>query len=974
MSAAAPIDPQRLRAVNALLEVALSLPGDERERWLHSLPPEQQRFVPLLTSLLARASVETDNFMRHPVDVGLDALHELDAPADQSGDTIGPYRLIHELGAGGMATVWLAERIDGVLHRQVALKLPRQGWALGLAQRMARERDLLGALEHPHIARLYDAGVTAAGRPWMAMECVSGMPIDEHCRAQALSVPQRLRLFLQVTDAVAHAHARLIVHRDLKPSNILVTPEGEVRLLDFGVAKLLEDEGATNNNLTQQMGRAITPDYASPEQVAGKPVSVATDLYSLGVVLYELLTGERPYRLGRQSAAALEEAILAADVPLASTRVQGDRDLTHRLRGDLDTILAKALRKKPELRYTSVEAFAADLQRHLDGEPVLAQPPSRRYRFAKFVRRRRLAIAALGAVAASIVVGLGAALWQAREARIEAARAEQVKEFVASILKQATPREGVGGLVTASDLLEAAAQRIEKELASNPRVAAELGMIVGDGFYSLGESEKGEAPLRAAIARAEKTYGRRHPITLHGKALLLESMDSSKFDEMDRLLAELVPDALAGLPATAAAAVFALRSQAYILANQQRAQESYTTLQQAIELGERYLGPQHRETILAIGLLSVNYGRFGAHAEQMKTATEMLARGRAAFDSKRPHPVLVSSERRYGEALLSNERPADAVPLLRQALRDQRALDGAETTRVFALTTQLAGALAQTGGASEALPLMREAIEMATRVNPPDAEDSVALGSQMVGVLMLARRTDEAAALEERMAAIPYPDSRKSAISLIERDIDRARILAMRGDALGAARAAGAAADRAGGEHARLRAEAWSVAAFSARLQGQSAAALELAQRARADANAAPFAQRTRAAAEAQAGNAWLDLGDYVNGEQALRQSQALFERTQVEPGVGMADTLVGLARVHLHAGRAADAQALLRPLVDAWQGAHPGSAWHGEALHWLARAEAMAGDARAARRDREQAATMLRASKLPALERLASS
>ena len=209
---------EHLRRLNALLEQALALPESEREGWLRALPLEQQVFAPLLTSMLARASVETDTFMRAPVNLAVDD----DPVADQVGDEVGPYRLIRELGAGGMANVWLAERSDGTLKRTVALKLPRLGWALGLAQRMARERDILAALEHPNIARLYDAGVTAAGRPWLAMEYVDGVPLDVYCRSHKLDVAQRLRLFLQVTDAVAHAHARLVVHRDLKPNNILV--------------------------------------------------------------------------------------------------------------------------------------------------------------------------------------------------------------------------------------------------------------------------------------------------------------------------------------------------------------------------------------------------------------------------------------------------------------------------------------------------------------------------------------------------------------------------------------------------------------------------------------------------------------------------------------------------------------------------------------------------------------------------------
>ena len=440
-------DPDRLRRLNALLEVALALPEAERAAWLHALPPEHQPFAAVLGAMLARASVETDTFLRDPVHVVFDDLAQMDVPPDQPGDRVGPYRLIRELGAGGMATVWLAERADGVLQREVALKLPRAGWGFGLAQRMARERDILGSLEHPHIARLYDAGVTAEGRPWMAMERVSGVAIDSFCSEANLDLPQRLRLFLQVSDAVSHAHARLVVHRDLKPSNILVTAEGEVRLLDFGVATLLQDDGSAATSLTQLIGRAVTPDYASPEQVSGKPVGVATDVYSLAIVLYELLTGQRPYQLDRPSAGAMEAAILAADIPPASTRVLGPpgrvRALAKQLRGDLDTALAKALRKDPAKRYASVESFAADLKRHLDGEPVLARPSSRRYRAAKFVVRHRVAMAAGSAVAMSLLVGLGVAVWQAQSAARQTelayarlAQTEAVSEFMNAVLTE----------------------------------------------------------------------------------------------------------------------------------------------------------------------------------------------------------------------------------------------------------------------------------------------------------------------------------------------------------------------------------------------------------------------------------------------------------------------------------------------------------------------------------------------------------
>ncbi len=963
------IDTDRLQRINTLLAAALALPEDERGAWLRALPPAQQGDLPILGALLARAEVETDTFLQRPIGLSLDALEPFDMPPDAPGDQVGPYRLIQEIGAGGMANVWLAERADGVLQRQVALKLPRAGWALGLAQRMARERDILGALEHPHIARLYDAGVTTAGRPWMAMEWVCGRPIDEHCRDGALGVPQRLRLFLQVAEAIAHAHARLIVHRDLKPSNILVTPEGEVRLLDFGVAKMLEDDTARSPALTQLMGRAVTPDYASPEQVAGRPVGVATDVYSLGVVLYELMTGQRPYRLGRQSMAALEEAILAADVPLASTRVAADKGLARALRGDIDNIIVKALHKDPARRYASVESFAADLRRHLDGEPIQARPPSRRYRLYKFMRRNRLVSASVAAVAASVVLGFAVALWQAQQARHEAARAEQVKEFMASVLKQATPREG--GVVTARDLLLAASQRIEKELAGNPRAAAELGVIVGQGFFSLGEARQGEAALRAAIGRAEKEFGRRHPITLQGKALLVEALDYADLAAAEKIVAEVVPDALAGLPGTAESAVFALRSQSWVLALRNRADESYAASQQAIQIGESYLGKLHRETIRTLRVRSAIFGWLGDNARQLDTATDALSRARASFGDKTPDATLNQVERAYGNALAANQRPGDAVPVLQRALKDQRALDGGETARVAWAMYALAVALRASGRAVEAVSVSREALALQARLSSADKLEFAEFGGILVEALTLARRVDEAAALERRIAALPLPSIDVPLNRRIDNELGQAHLLALGGDSEAAARRAAAAADLAGEQHLGQRAGARVVAALNARLQQRPSEALALAKQALAEPKLNEVPLHVQARAHTEAGSAWLELGDFARAEESLRAAHALFTKAQVEPGVGQADVLIGLARVHLRNGRSGEAEALLLPLASAWEGVNPNSEWHGEALHWLARAQAMSGKTNDARVHREQAETMLRASRLPALQHL---
>ncbi|MGZ6030006.1 MAG: serine/threonine-protein kinase, partial [Myxococcaceae bacterium] len=293
-------DPRHWQRIDALLSEALTLPEAERERWFAGLSEDDRPLAPSLRAMLSR-SLTTDGFMQNPVPAeALAAAGEPSSP-EHAGAMVGPYRLIRPLGAGGMGQVWLAERVDGTIQRQVALKLPRTSWAPGMAERLNQERDALAALEHPNIARLYDAGMTETGRPYIAMEYVDGVPIDAYAAAHALSPRERLSLFLQVAAAVSYAHARLVVHRDLKPTNILVSGSGSVRLLDFGAAKLLREDGPGDSELTREIGPALSPDYASPEQIRGERVTVAADVYSLGVVLFELLTGQRPYRLPRDS-------------------------------------------------------------------------------------------------------------------------------------------------------------------------------------------------------------------------------------------------------------------------------------------------------------------------------------------------------------------------------------------------------------------------------------------------------------------------------------------------------------------------------------------------------------------------------------------------------------------------------------------------------------------------------------------------
>jgi serine/threonine-protein kinase len=400
------------KRLSPLLDAALDLPPGERAAWLAELPVEHADLRESLGELLAGGrAIETGDFLdRLPEFSAVPSALSLDA-----GNIVGPYRLLRELGCGGTSSVWLAERVDGTIQRKVALKLPHLGLVdRGIADRIAREVDILATLEHPNIARLYDAGVDERGRPYLALEYVQGVPPDEYCRVERLELRRKLALFLKILRAVSFAHARLIVHRDLKPSNILISSECEAHLLDFGIAQLLQPDATLRAAHTVIGAAALTPAYAAPEQFTGQPITVATDVYSLGVILFEMLTGVGPYTPKGRSVGAYEHAVLEVEPPLMS-QVARPADVSA-LRGDLDAIVAKALEKAPADRYASAEAFANDIERHLVAEPIAARPRSFAYVAKKFLRRNALPVALAVSVIVVLSIALGFAGWQWRDA------------------------------------------------------------------------------------------------------------------------------------------------------------------------------------------------------------------------------------------------------------------------------------------------------------------------------------------------------------------------------------------------------------------------------------------------------------------------------------------------------------------------------------------------------------------------------
>jgi serine/threonine-protein kinase len=536
------ITPDQWPTLSSLLDEAFDLPPAAHDQWLAQLAPAHLPFLPVLRDLLAKhAAVETDDFLDTLpkfMTAGND-LQRTTPEGFESGAIIGPYRLVRELGRGGMGEVWLAIRNDGALNRPVALKLPHAHLLSGaLRQRFERERDILATLSHPHIAPLYDAGISEGGHPYLAMEWIDGVPITLYCRQVRLPIAARLELFKQVLDAVRYAHERFIAHRDLKPSNILVTPDGQVKLLDFGIAKLLSgDTGGAPTELTQLGGRVATPDYAAPEQIAGQPITTAVDLYALGVVLFELLTGVRP---------------LSSNAPLASQRVtETEADLIgsikaaqlrKALQGDLDAIIAKALESDPAQRYRSAAAFAEDVQRYQRHEPISARHIGRLMLARKFVRRHRLATALTAGLVAALLGGTAGIGWEALRAQREAHRAHDeaqraesearrqkaTKDFLIGVFKASDPRiasDKPRGTITAKELLDVSSDKIEKQFANDPETEIELLGLTADIYGELDENERFGVLNQKQIDQARLLYGDSSAVVV--EALLKQADDAN---------------------------------------------------------------------------------------------------------------------------------------------------------------------------------------------------------------------------------------------------------------------------------------------------------------------------------------------------------------------------------------------------------------------------------------------------------------
>jgi serine/threonine-protein kinase len=940
------IDAASWTALSRALDEVLDLPPQARSAWLENLAPEYSMLKPQLLDLLVRTQSFQDSKWTLP------SLDLTTTPADQgssvssekAGDIVGSYRLVREIATGGMGTVWLAERSDGLMTRSVAMKLPRGSWGGGmLRERMAREREILAGLNHPNIARLYDAGLKSDGQPYLALEYVEGKPIDQHSNEQHLDIPARLRLFLQVANAVAHAHARLVVHRDLKPTNILVTAEGEVRLLDFGIAKLLEGQSGEATNLTQLAGQALTPAYASPEQVAGSTIGIASDIYSLGIVLYELLTSCSPYRPARESRGALEEAILHQE-PIQPSEVNQDPFMRRALRGDLDLIVLKALKKKPEERYATVNAFAEDIERYLDGRPVQAQPDRWSYRGRKFVRRHRVGVAAAAAVLFAIVLGAGVALWQARVARAEKRRAEEVKEFIAGIFRDANLDEGEGKSLTALDVLKRAGERIDTTLGHTPQVRGDLLNIIGSSLMSLGDTAAAEQVADRAVAEASRA-GTMGPQYL--RARLLRSwvlMFRGKTKEMRVELDGIWSSVLSSGNLTPEDSAFAWRLRCGLAIDEGQSSEAETACAEAVKLAESKLGPHHRETLL--DLLELAYAHSQNHHGdlEMQTAERAYRLALETYRSNPLHPTVIKARVAYGNALAETEQLAAAIEQLTQARRDAARLFGPASMTVGVYAQNVVDIQLRAGLVKEALESSATALPICEQYFQPGSLTHMSAVKSRGMALREARKMDEA--LPEFTRANHEATQIFGPLHGVVLGLRafRAEALAWTGATEEATREMESALRDIRKNDPSLTYYGLRESGIIQRIVGNYQTALGLQEQALA----AIANDGRKSAREAltllEIGIDQQELHRYKQAADTLARARVLLDHIDLHVDPYDADAMVGLGRAKLGQHRPAEALPLLEEGDRFWRDFDPKNRWAGEAAFWLGRCYASMG------------------------------
>jgi serine/threonine protein kinase/tetratricopeptide (TPR) repeat protein len=765
-----PISADRWRVLSPYLDEALELAADERAAWLASISARDPALAADLHTMLAQHQVVHESrFLEHAV---LDPRMTL--TQSLAGQIVGAYRLISPIGQGGTGSVWVAERCDGRFDGRAAVKLLNIA-LVGRAgeERFRREGNILARLRHPRIAHLIDAGVSPTGQPYLVLEHVDGQSIDRYCDDRALGIEGRLHLFLEVLEAVAHAHSNLIVHRDIKPANVLVSTDGQVKLLDFGIAKLIERDtawgaaAAEASPLTREGGAALTPEYAAPEQLSGGLVTTATDVYALGVLLYVLLTGRHPVGAALRSPATLIRAIVDTEPQRVSEAVVSPTELQETLsrharqcgttssrlrrmlRGDLDTIVAKALKKNASERYPSVTALADDLRRFLRHEPISARPDTLRYRTATFVRRHAGGVATFAAVV--LLVGGLTVFHTIRlsterdRAQRETAKAVKVSELLMGLLTSADPyaiREG-SGVPTVRALLDAGAEQVQKDLASEPDLQAQMLTMMGRTYRRLGLYDKAQHLLEQALASGQRAFGTEHAQvaqTLDYLGVVLA--DKGDYAAAGRVLEQALGIRRKLLGGEHGDVAVTLAELGRVYQDQGLNRRAEPLHREALEIRRKVLGDDHRETAVSLSDLASVLRLKGDLSEAealLKQCLETNRRTRGAdhpntFTTLHDLALIAATRRDYGSA----------ESLLRQVLANQRKTLGEKHPVVATTLNSLSRVLLERRRYDEAAAALQEASDIARAALGSDHQ-LVAIYTINLASVQLARKEPAAA-------------------------------------------------------------------------------------------------------------------------------------------------------------------------------------------------------------------------------------
>jgi tetratricopeptide (TPR) repeat protein/tRNA A-37 threonylcarbamoyl transferase component Bud32 len=734
------MEAERYERVGALLVAALERPPHERGPFLEEACSGDDLLKKEVETLL-RSHDAAGSFLEGPA---VEALG-LGAETALEGKRVGPYRLLTEIGRGGMGVVYMAARSDEAFEKRVAIKLIKRGMDTEeIVRRFKKERRILAALDHPNIARVLDGGTTDEGLPYFVMEYVDGLPLLEFCDARGLSTVERLKLFCSVCSAVQFAHQNLVVHRDLKPSNILVDAGGVPRLLDFGIAKLLAvDEEATR---TVTGLRPMTPQYSSPEQIRGETINTTSDIYSLGVLLYEVLAGVPPYRVEGATPTEIERAICEEEPERPSVAVArrgrsapGDdtRRLRRRLAGDLDTIVLLALRKDPRRRYASVERLSDDIRRHLAGFPIGARKDTLLYRGGKFVRRHAFGVAAAAAFMLLAVAATATLAVQRARIERERLRAEQTSEFLVGLFKGSDPRQVQGETLTVRDVLDRGAKQIERDLAGQPEVQTSLMDTIGGIYRELGLFEEAGRMLEAAYQTRRRLFGDADlRVAQSLQSLGLLRIVTGDYAEAERFLRQVLEVRRRRLGEKDLLVAESLHNLAIVMVRKGEPVAAEELLRRVLEietarLGERDLAVADTWNVLSSALQAK--GDYDGAELALRKAIEIV---RAS--PERDLPKAATYQNNLATILMGKGAFGEAARLYRESSENRRLLVGEGHPEYGGVLANLAAALTLDGKTDEAEALARKALEIRRRALG-DQHPDVGVGWNVLATVLRAK-------------------------------------------------------------------------------------------------------------------------------------------------------------------------------------------------------------------------------------------